>query len=82
MNSKDATPESAYFLGVNRNKKSVAVNLKHPKGIEIIKELAKVSDVLVENYVPRKLDQLGLGYDDLIKLNPRLVYASVFDFTI
>ncbi|KAJ3084983.1 hypothetical protein HK102_000426, partial [Quaeritorhiza haematococci] len=70
-------PETAYFLGVNRNKKSITVNFKHEKGREIVKMLAGVSDVLVENFVPGKLDKLGLGYKDLKALNPGLIYASI-----
>nr|XP_046212234.1 succinate--hydroxymethylglutarate CoA-transferase isoform X2 [Oncorhynchus gorbuscha] len=69
--------ESAYFLSVNRNKKSVAVNLKDPRGAKIILELAGMCDVLVENYLPGKLDQMGLGYDDVHKAAPRLVYCSI-----
>ncbi|XP_041736981.2 succinate--hydroxymethylglutarate CoA-transferase isoform X2 [Coregonus clupeaformis] len=69
--------ESAYFLSVNRNKKSVAVNLKDPRGAKIILELAGMCDVLVENYLPGKLDQMGLGYDDVHKAAPKLVYCSI-----
>ncbi|XP_014036101.2 succinate--hydroxymethylglutarate CoA-transferase isoform X2 [Salmo salar] len=69
--------ESAYFLSVNRNKKSVAVNLKDPRGAKIILELAGMCDVLVENYLPGKLAQMGLGYDDVHKAAPRLVYCSI-----
>lgn len=70
-------PESAYFLSVNRNKKSIAVDLKHPKGANIIQELAGVCDVLVENYLPGKLQQMSLGYEQLSKVNPQLVYCSI-----
>uniref|UniRef100_A0A673BVP8 Succinyl-CoA:glutarate-CoA transferase n=1 Tax=Sphaeramia orbicularis TaxID=375764 RepID=A0A673BVP8_9TELE len=69
--------ESAYFLSVNRNKKSLAVDLKHPRGTQIITELAAVCDVVVENYLPGKLDQMGLGYHQLSRVNPRLVYCSI-----
>ncbi|XP_040921652.1 succinate--hydroxymethylglutarate CoA-transferase isoform X1 [Toxotes jaculatrix] len=69
--------ESAYFLSVNRNKKSIAVDLKHPRGAEIIQELTGVCDVLVENYLPGKLDQMGLGYEQLSGVNPRLIYCSI-----
>ncbi|XP_076147208.1 succinyl-CoA:glutarate CoA-transferase isoform X1 [Alosa pseudoharengus] len=69
--------ESAYFISVNRNKKSIAVNLKDPRGARIIKELAEVCDVLVENYLPRKLNEMGLGYQDLSTVAPRLIYCSI-----
>ncbi|XP_069033705.1 succinate--hydroxymethylglutarate CoA-transferase [Embiotoca jacksoni] len=69
--------ESAYFLSVNRNKKSICVDLKHPRGAKIIQELAAVCDVLVENFLPGKLHQMSLGYDDLSRMNPRLVYCSI-----
>ncbi|XP_048367702.1 succinate--hydroxymethylglutarate CoA-transferase [Sphaerodactylus townsendi] len=69
--------ESVYFLSVNRNKKSIAVNMKNPKGAKIIKELAAVSDVFVENYVPGKLAEMGLGYEDVDKIAPHIVYCSI-----
>ncbi|XP_076464428.1 succinyl-CoA:glutarate CoA-transferase-like isoform X2 [Babylonia areolata] len=69
--------ESAYFLSVNRNKKSITVNLKHPKGAAIIQQLASVSDVVVENYLPGKLAAMGLGYPHLSSVNPGLVYCSI-----
>ncbi|KAG0166149.1 hypothetical protein DFQ28_004505 [Apophysomyces sp. BC1034] len=69
--------ESAYFLCANRNKKSVTVNMKSDKGREILHDLAKKCDILVENYLPGKLDTMGMGYDELSKLNPKLIYASI-----
>uniref|UniRef100_A0A4W4EFJ7 Succinyl-CoA:glutarate-CoA transferase n=1 Tax=Electrophorus electricus TaxID=8005 RepID=A0A4W4EFJ7_ELEEL len=69
--------ESAYFLSVNRNKKSIAVNLKDPKGAKLVKELARISDVLVENYLPGKLDEMGLGYKQLSEVAPQLIYCSI-----
>ncbi|XP_037312093.1 succinate--hydroxymethylglutarate CoA-transferase isoform X2 [Pungitius pungitius] len=69
--------ESAYFLSVNRNKKSICVDLKHPRGVGIIQELAAVCDVLVENFLPGKLARLGLGYEQLCAVNPGLVYCSI-----
>ncbi|XP_067434349.1 succinate--hydroxymethylglutarate CoA-transferase isoform X1 [Thunnus thynnus] len=69
--------ESAYFLSVNRNKKSIAVDLKHPGGVKVILELAGVCDVLVENYLPGKLHQMGLGYEQLSRVNPQLIYCSI-----
>lgn len=72
-----ADGESAYYLCANRNKKSITVNLKSPAGQEIIRQLARTSDVLVENYKVGELAALGLGYDDLKPLNPGLVYCSI-----
>ncbi|XP_067601965.1 succinate--hydroxymethylglutarate CoA-transferase isoform X6 [Pseudorca crassidens] len=69
--------ESTYFLSVNRNKKSIAVNIKDPKGVKIIKELAAVCDVFVENYVPGKLSAMGLGYEDIDMVAPHMVYCSI-----
>ncbi|XP_069317719.1 succinate--hydroxymethylglutarate CoA-transferase isoform X4 [Eulemur rufifrons] len=69
--------ESTYFLSVNRNKKSIAVNIKDPKGVKIIKELAAVCDVFVENYVPGKLSAVGLGYEDIDKIAPHIIYCSI-----
>ncbi|KAH9841341.1 CAIB BAIF family enzyme [Rhodofomes roseus] len=70
-------PESAYFLAVNRNKRSMTVNFKRPEGLAIIHKLIQQADILVENYIPGKLATMGLGYDDCRKINPRLIYASV-----
>lgn len=69
--------ESAYFLGVNRNKKSVAVDLKRPEGIRVIHELAAKCDILLENFVPGKADELGFGYSTIASVNPKLVYLSL-----
>lgn len=70
-------PESAYFLGTNRNKRSITVNFKKPDGLEIIHKLVQQSDILVENYIAGKLATMGLGWEDCQKINPRLIYASV-----
>ncbi|XP_065687724.1 succinyl-CoA:glutarate CoA-transferase isoform X3 [Patagioenas fasciata] len=72
-----AGTESVYFLSVNRNKKSIAINMKNSKGAKLIRELAAVSDVFVENYVPGKLAEMGLGYQDIKKIAPHLVYCSI-----
>jgi crotonobetainyl-CoA:carnitine CoA-transferase CaiB-like acyl-CoA transferase len=69
--------ESVYFFSFNRNKKSITVNLKSEKGKEIIKELIKKSDVLVENFRPGYMEKIGLGFEDVRKLNPSLIYTSV-----
>ncbi|XP_058058453.1 succinate--hydroxymethylglutarate CoA-transferase [Anopheles bellator] len=70
--------DSVYFMAANRNKKSVCVNLK--TGREVIYDLARKCDVLVENYVPGKLDEFGLGYDTLKSIAPSLVYCSITGF--
>jgi formyl-CoA transferase len=69
--------ESAYFLCINRNKKSVTVNFKSAEGREIVRRLAALSDVVVENFKVGELGALGLGYEDLRRVNPRLVYCSI-----
>jgi crotonobetainyl-CoA:carnitine CoA-transferase CaiB-like acyl-CoA transferase len=68
---------SAYFLGVNRNKRSVALDLKSTEGAEALTRLVREADVLVENLRPGTLERIGFGYDRLAALNPRLIYASV-----
>lgn len=74
------TKESCYFVSVNRNKKSVCMDIKHEKGRELLYELARRSDVLVENYVPGKLDSMKLGYDDFAEFAPHLIYCSITGF--
>ena len=69
--------ESAYFLSVNRNKRSITVNLKSSEGQEVIQRLASLCDVLVENFRTGVLEKLGMGYEDIKKLNPNLVYCSI-----
>lgn len=68
---------SSYFLGVNRNKRSLALNLKSPDGPGVVRRLAASADVLVENFRPGTLDRLGLGFANLSAINPRLIFASV-----
>jgi len=72
--------ESAYFICINRNKKSITVNLKHPRGIKIIKQLVEKSDVLVENFRYGTMDKLGLDYETLKKINPKLIYCTISAF--
>jgi crotonobetainyl-CoA:carnitine CoA-transferase CaiB-like acyl-CoA transferase len=72
--------ESAYYLSINRNKKSVAVDIAQTDGQEIIRKLAQQSDVLIENFKVGGLVKYGLDYDSLHKLNPKLVYASISGF--
>jgi len=72
--------QSGYFLRFNRNKRSLSLNLKSEDGREIFRRLAGESDVLIENFRPGLLAELGLGYDDLSKEHPGLVYASISGF--
>jgi crotonobetainyl-CoA:carnitine CoA-transferase CaiB-like acyl-CoA transferase len=72
--------DAYYFMVYNANKKSVTVNLKSPRGIELVKEMAAKADVFIENMAPGTIEKLGLGYDVLSKLNPRLIYAQVKGF--
>jgi formyl-CoA transferase len=76
---KDTT-ESAYFASANRGKKSVTVNLSKPEGQDIVRRIAAECDVLLENYKFGDLARYALGYEDLRKINPRLVYCSVTGF--
>ena len=71
---------SAYYLGANRGKKSVAVDFSAPAGREIIVALAKSADVVVENFKVGGLKQLGLDYEVLSAINPRLIYCSISGF--
>ena len=68
---------SSYFLGVNRNKKSVALDLKCSEHAEALRSLIRNADVLVENFKPGSLAQLGFGYEETAALNPRLIYCSI-----
>ena len=72
--------ESAYFLSVNRNKRSIGVDLKDPEGLERVKRLAAGADVLIENMRRGTLDKLGLGYEVLKEANPGLIYCSITGF--
>jgi formyl-CoA transferase len=76
----EAGGEAAYYLCVNRNKRSVTVNLKDPQGQRIIRDLARTSDIVIENYMAGALDRLGLGYQDLRQVNPGLIYCSITGF--
>lgn len=69
--------ESHYYLAVNRGKKSIVVDLKTPEGLALVKDLASRCDVLVENYRPGVMARLGLGWEDLHAINPRLIYCSI-----
>lgn len=72
--------ESMYYANLNRNKKGITLNLKAEKGKEILKELVKKADILLENYRPGVMDNFGLGYEVLHKINPRLIYGELSGF--
>lgn len=76
----DGAGESAYYLSCNRNKRSVAVDLAHPDGAALVRDLATRADVLVENFKVGGLRKYGLDYESLAALNPRLVYCSITGF--
>jgi len=79
-NQHDSSKESAYFLSANRGKKSVALDISKPQGQKILKKLVMKTDILIENYKVGGLSRYGLGYDDLKKINPRLIYCSITGF--
>lgn len=74
------TSESAYYLSCNRGKKSVAIDMSQPAGQDLIRRLAAQSDFLIENFKVGGLARYGLGYDDLRKVNPALIYCSITGF--
>lgn len=75
-----APGESAYYICVNRNKRSITVDMKKPEGLEIIKALARKSDVLLENFAPGTMESLGLGYETIKEINPAIIYCSITGF--
>ncbi|OAL30868.1 hypothetical protein AYO20_08561 [Fonsecaea nubica] len=77
LDGRSGPGESAYYLSVNRNKKSVGVSFQHPEGAAIIRELAQTADIFVENFLPGTLKRYGLDFATLEKTNPRLIYASI-----
>ncbi|MCB1360804.1 MAG: CoA transferase [Rhodobacteraceae bacterium] len=74
------TRESGYYLSVNRGKRSVALDLKDPRDLEVVKALAAESDILLENFKTGTLDRMGLGYEALKAVNPQLIYCSITGF--
>jgi formyl-CoA transferase len=80
MGFKMKGPDSLGFLNMNRNKRSVALNLKSEAGRKVLLQLAKDADILIENYRPGAMKRLGLGYEDIKAVNPRLVYTSISGF--
>jgi crotonobetainyl-CoA:carnitine CoA-transferase CaiB-like acyl-CoA transferase len=78
--SSDDERQSAYFAGANRNKKSVAVNIADPRGVDIVQKLAAGADIFLENFKVGGLKQYGLDYESLRVINPRLIYCSITGF--
>lgn len=72
--------KSAYFVSVNRNKKSLAIDLKKPAGKEVLRDLVRVSDVFLENFRVGTMDRLGFSYEAVSRINPRIIYASISGF--
>jgi glutaryl-CoA transferase len=72
--------ESAYYLCINRNKQSLTLDLKSQRAVELLRELVKVADVIIENFRPGTMERLSLGEKELRELNPRLIYASLTGF--
>lgn len=72
--------ESAYFMSLNRNKRSMTLNLKNDQGKTLLKELVKKVDVIIENFRPGTMEKLGLGYETLKEINPKIIYAASSGF--
>ena len=71
---------SAMFLNINRNKRSLTINLKKPEGVDLLKRMAMDADVVIQNFRPGVVERLGIGSDDLRAINPKLIYVSVSGF--
>ena len=78
--SEDGKTDSYYFLLFNANKRGVTANLKSPEGLKLAKKMVAKADVMIENLGPGVIEKLGLGYDVVKKINPRLIYAQVKGF--
>jgi crotonobetainyl-CoA:carnitine CoA-transferase CaiB-like acyl-CoA transferase len=72
--------QSCFYLAVNRNKRNIAVNLKHPQGVEVVKKLAAKADVMIESFRTGTTDKMGLGYEAIKAINPRVVYCAISGF--
>ena len=72
--------ESHYFLSINRNKESIALDLGQPKGKKVLIDLVRSADILIENFRPGVMERLGLGYEALAQVNPRLIYCAISGF--
>lgn len=78
--NRNGEKESIYFANINRNKSGITLDLKSEEGKNIFRKLVEKADIVVENYRPGVMDKLGLGYDELKKINPRLIYGSASGF--
>lgn len=72
--------EAAAYMMMNRNKRGISLNLKDPQGVEVLRDLLAGADVVIENYRKGTMENLGLSYEDLIKINPRLIYCEISGF--
>ncbi|MEL7566595.1 MAG: CoA transferase [Dehalobacterium sp.] len=72
--------ESGYFIMLNRGKKGITLDFKKPKAVEIFKKMVEHADVVVENFKPGVMNKLGIGYEELKKINPRIIYAAISGF--
>lgn len=80
VNEEKGLKESAYYINLNRNKLGITLNLKSEKGKEIFRELVRQSDIVLENYRPGVMEKLGLGYEQLREINPKIIYGAVSGF--
>ena len=71
---------SVYYLSIHRNKRSLAINFRDPRGLDLIRELATTADIVVENFKPGAMEEMGMGFPTLAAANPRLVFASITGF--
>src|SRR5690606_33802808 len=76
----DINGEPAAFMMMNRNKRGIALDLKHPRGKEVLKRLVATADVLIENYRRDTMERLGVGYETLKEINPGLIYCEISGF--
>jgi formyl-CoA transferase len=72
--------DALYFLQYNANKRSVAVDLKDPRGLELVRDMARTADVMIENFAPGAIERLGLGYDVIKEINPAIIFCQVKGF--
>ncbi|MGQ9845750.1 MAG: CaiB/BaiF CoA transferase family protein [Caldisericia bacterium] len=72
--------QSAYFISINRNKKSIVIDLKKEKGKEILRDIIKISDIVLENFRPTTMEKMGFSYEEIKKINPKIIYASISGF--
>ena len=80
VNEEKGLKESAYYINLNRNKLGITLNLKSEKGKEIFRQLVRQSDIVLENYRPGVMEKLGLGYEQLREINPKIIYGAVSGF--